>query len=229
MDTGGSFQIFDLITRSDAFTTCIYLILIGFSVWSWAIFFDKVFKFRLLKIKTDAFDRMFWSGKMLEDIHKQVKNNANYPSAVIFSAAMQEWEASNVLAIVKNNDTVKKTSLKERLAILMEVAVNKSMAKLKYGMNFLLIVATSSTFFGLFGTVWGIMKSFFSISTLQDSSLIVIAPGVAGALVTTVFGLFAAIPATIFYTIYTAKINDFEDQMVNFSSDVLAILSRELD
>lgn len=222
-------QLFDMITKSDVITMTIYLVLIMYSIWSWSIVFDKIFKFRLLKMKTEKFDRLFWSGKMLEDIHKQIKNSANYPSAMIFCAIMQEWENANVLDIVKNNKVDSKNSLKERLSAVMEVALVKSVSKLRYGMTFLLIVSTTATFFGLFGTVWGLLKSFLSITALQDSSLIVIAPGIADALITTVFGLIAAIPATIFYNIYNTKINNFEDQMINFGTEVLTILSRELD
>lgn len=222
-------QIFDMIKNSDMVIITIYLVLTFYSVWSWAIVFDKIFKFKSLAMKTEKFNRLFWSGKMLEDIYKQVKNNATYPSAVIFSAAMQEWESSNVLNIVKSNDTAKKNSLKDRLAVAMDVALSKSMSKLKYGMTFLLVAATTSTFFGLFGTVWGLMHSFLSIASMQDSSLIVIAPGVADALITTILGLISAIPATIFYNIYNTKINSFEDQMDGFSAEVLNILSKELD
>lgn len=222
-------QIFDMIKHSDAVLMTIYIVLTFYSIWSWSIVFDKIFKFRSLKIKTEKFNRFFWSGKMLEDIYKQTKNNQTYPSAVIFAAAMQEWESANVLNLVKNNDTAKKESLKERMAIAMDVALSKSMSKLKYGMTFLLVVGTTSTFFGLFGTVWGLMHSFLSIAAMQDSSLIVIAPGIAKALTATTFGLIAAIPATIFYNFYNIKINNFEDQMNNFSSEVLNILSKELD
>lgn len=222
-------QIFDLIRNSDVITITIYLILAFFSVWSWAIIFDKIFKFKLLKVKTEKFTKLFWSGKMLEEIHKIVKNNQTYPSAVIFSAAMQEWENSNVTDLVKNNDVARKNSLRERVNGAMDFALTKSMSKLKYGMTFLLIVATTSTFFGLFGTVWGLTNSFLSIASLQDSSLIVIAPGVANALITTIFGLIAAIPATIFYNYYNMKINNFEEQMVGFIEEVSNILSKELD
>jgi len=222
-------QVFDMIRNSDIVLMTIYLVLTFYSVWSWAIVFDKMFKFNSLRIKTEKFNRLFWSGKMLEDIYKQVKNSATYPSAVIFSSAMQEWESSNVLNIVKSADVAKKNSLKERLAVTMDIALSKSMSKLRYGMTFLLVVATTSTFFGLFGTVWGLMHSFLSIASMQDSSLIVIAPGVANALITTILGLISAIPATIFYNIYNTKINAFEDQMSSFSAEVLNILSKELD
>ena len=222
-------QVFDMIRNSDIVLMTIYLVLTFYSVWSWAIVFDKMFKFNSLRIKTEKFNRLFWSGKMLEDIYKQVKNSATYPSAVIFSSAMQEWESSNVLNIVKSADVAKKNSLKERLAVTMDIALSKSMSKLRYGMTFLLVAATTSTFFGLFGTVWGLMHSFLSIASMQDSSLIVIAPGVANALITTILGLISAIPATIFYNIYNTKINAFEDQMSSFSAEVLNILSKELD
>ncbi len=222
-------QLFEMIWNSDIITKGIYIILIAYSVWSWSIVFDKIFKFRMLKMKTLRFDKLFWSGKMLEDIYKQVKSSANYPSAMIFVAAMQEWESSNVLSIVKNNDASKKESLKDRLAAVMDVALLKSMSRLRYGLTFLLIVSTTGTLFGLFGTVWGLINSFMSIAAMQDSSLVVMAPGIATGFLATILGLTAAIPATIFYNIYNIKINNFEDQMANFSSDVLTILSRELD
>lgn len=222
-------QLFEMIWKSDIITKGIYLILIIYSIWSWSIVFDKIFKFRMLKMKTFRFNKLFWSGKMLEDIYKQVKSSATYPSAMIFVAAMQEWESSNVLNIVKNNDANKKESLKDRLAAVMDVALLKSMSKLRYGLTFLLIVSTTGTLFGLFGTVWGLINSFMSIAAMQDSSLVVMAPGIATGFLATILGLMAAIPATIFYNIYNVKINEFEDQMANFSSDVLTILSRELD
>lgn len=229
MAGSADFQIFNTIANADTLTTFIYIIMVFFSVWSWSIVFDKFFKFRLLRIRTDRFDKLFWSGIMLEDIYKQVKNNQTYPSAVIFSAAMQEWEGSNVLEIVQQRDSAKKESLKERLSILMDTALAKSMTKLKSGMTFLSIVSSTATSFGLFGTTWGLINSFNAMGMMQDTSLIVIAPGIASGLTATVFGLIASIPATIFYTYYNAKINAFEDSMASFCNDVLAILSRELD
>jgi biopolymer transport protein TolQ len=224
-----NFQIINAIVSADATTAFIYLVLVFYSVWSWSIVFDKFFKFRLLKIKTEKFDKLFWSGVMLEDIYKQIKNNATYPSAVIFSAVMQEWESSNVLTIVQNNDSAKKESLKERLSMIMDVAMIKSMTKIKYGMTFLTIVSSTATLFGLFGTVWGLIMSFSKVAMMQDSSLVVIAPGIAASLATTFIGLIAAVPAAIFHLYYDSKINNFEDKMTNFCSDVLTILSRELD
>lgn len=229
MEGTASFQMFDMISNSDGLSKCLYVILTFYSLITWAIIFDKIFKFRLLKLKTEKFDKLFWSGKMLEDIYRQVKNNATYPSAMIFCAAMQEWESSNVLNIVKSNDSHKKESLKERLASVMETALVKSMGKLQYGMTFWVLVLSTSTLFGLFGTVWGFIHTFASIAKFQDSSLVVMAPGISGDFMTTVFGLICAIPATAAYTIYKAKIDDFEDKMISFSSEVLVILSRELD
>jgi biopolymer transport protein TolQ len=229
IETTADFQIISVIGNSDVVTALIYLICLFYSVWSWSIIFDKMFKFRLLKIKTDKFERLFWSGAMLEDIYKQVKNSQTYPSAMIFSAAMQEWESTNVLQIVQGNDSNKKESLKDRIATAMDNAFLKSMVKIKYGMTFLSIVSGTATLLGLFGTVWGLIVSFSNVATMQDNSLVVIAPGISAGLITTIAGLVAAIPANIAHLYYSTKIANFEDKMVTFCSEVLNILSRELD
>ena len=229
MENTVNIAFFDLLMQADIVIKIILFILVLGSLWSWAIVFDKVFKFRILNVKTAKFDKLFWSGKMLEDIYKAIKDSVDHPSAMIFAAAMQEWEMSDVIAIAKSADASKKNSLKDRITNVMNVALSRSMNKLKYGLSFLLTVGSTATFFGLFGTVWGIMNSFQSISLAKDTSLIVIAPGVASALMTTIFGLFAAIPAVIFYNYYTHKISTIEEEMENFSEEVITILSRELD
>jgi biopolymer transport protein TolQ len=224
-----NFQIFNSIQNSDSTTMFIYLVLLFYSVWSWSIVFDKIFKFRLLDIRTKKFDKLFWSGAMLEDIYKEVKNNQTYPSAVIFVAVMQEWEYSDVVKIVQSKDESKKNALINRLIDIADASITKSMKKIKYGMGFLSIVSSTSTLFGLYGTVWGLIMSFSKIAQLQDSSLIVIAPGISSGLITTIAGLIAAIPASIFHSYYTNKISDFEDKMTNFSTELINILSRELN
>jgi biopolymer transport protein TolQ len=222
------FQILSSIQNADALTTLIYLVLLFFSLWSWSIVFDKFFKFRLLRIRTNGFNKLFWSGSMLEDIYKQVKNNQTYPSSVIFCAIMQEWEYSDVVKIVQSKDGNKKDALRERMMDVADTVLVKSMKKLKYGMTFLSIVSSTSTLFGLFGTVWGIIIAFSKVAQMQDSSLVVIAPGISAGLVTTLAGLVAGIPAAIFYSYYSAKIADFEEEMEFFSIELLNILSREL-
>jgi biopolymer transport protein TolQ len=225
-DTGVA--MFDLIAQSDIVVKGIMLLLVGASLWSWTIVFDKIMKFRILSLRNQQFQKLFWSGKMLEEIYTKIKNTASNPAAMIFVAAMKEWETSNIGSISKGNADSKR-ALKERLENVMHVALSRSMEKLREGLPFLGIVASTATFFGLFGTVWGITHSFQAIASSQDTSLAVIAPGVAGALLTTIIGLFTAIPAVIFYNLYNNKISRFYEQTENFMYELHTILSRELD
>lgn len=220
--------LLDLISQSDALVLGILIALLLASIWSWSIILDKMRKFNLLKNRNRAFEKLFWSGQMLEELYKKVKNKANSPASVIFCAAMQEWEMSNVLSITKD-DYDRKNALKSRLEDVMYVALNRSMSKFRYGLGFLGISASVAPFVGLFGTVWGILLSFQGMAASKDVGISAIAPGMAGALLTTVAGLIVAIPAVIFYNYYNNKINDFSEQMENFIAELLTILSRELD
>ena len=130
---------------------------------------------------------------------------------------------------VISDSTEKKSSLKERLMGEMEVASNRSMQRLESGLGFLAIVGSAAPFVGLFGTVWGIMSSFQGIAVSKNTSLAVVAPGIAEALLATAAGLFAAIPAVFFYNIFSAKINQFTERAHNFSVQLLNVLSKELD
>ncbi|GMO60517.1 MAG: protein TolQ [Rickettsiales bacterium] len=224
-----SYQILNIFINADIFTSFLYLFLIFYSVWTWAIVVDKFIKFHLLQIRTEKFDKIFWSGIILEDIYKQVKNNQSYPSAFIFSAVMQEWEETNVLEIVQTKDNLKKESLKNRLSIILDNAFLKSITKLKSGMNFLDIVAKTATIIGFLITAWNFINVFNSISIAQDTSLIIIAPQIASALLGLVLSLIISFVAIIFYTFYQNKIYIFEDKMSVFCNDILTILSKELD
>lgn len=225
-DTGVT--MFDLLLQGDVVIKLISVLLIFSSIWSWTIVFDKIVKFRMLTKRSKDFEKLFWSGQMLEDIYAKIRNNANHPVAMIFVAAMQEWETTDIVSVAKGNNDLKK-SLKDRLENVMYIALSRSTEKLRKGLGFLEIVASTSTFFGLFGTVWGIMHSFQAIAGTQNTSLTVIAPGIAGALLTTILGLFAAVPALVFYNIYNQKIHRFAEQTENFMYELLTILSRELD
>ena len=141
---------------------------------------------------------------------------------------MKEWKSSNVKQVISDS-TEKKSSLKERLMGEMEVASNRSMQRLESGLGFLAIVGSAAPFVGLFGTVWGIMSSFQGIAVSKNTSLAVVAPGIAEALLATAAGLFAAIPAVFFYNIFSAKINQFTERAHNFSVQLLNVLSKELD
>ncbi len=228
MEKVASVSFVNLISQADIIVQLVMLLLVIASMWSWAIIFDKIIKFRVLKNRSDRFEELFESSGMLEDIYSEAKNNDNHPLSRIFLACMKEWKSNNIKQIIAES-LEKKSSLKERLVGAMQVASNRSMQKLEVGLNFLAIVGSAAPFVGLFGTVWGIMNSFQGIAISKNTSLAVVAPGIAEALLATAFGLFAAIPAVFFYNIFSAKINYFSERASNFSTQLLGILSKELD
>jgi biopolymer transport protein TolQ len=229
MEKSPSLSLVSLISQADIIVQLVMLLLVIASLWSWAIIFDKIIKFRVLKKRSDKFEEIFEESVSLEEIHSEAKNSDNHPLARIFLACMKEWKSNNIKQILSDSEAEKKVSLKERLMGAMQVATNRSMQKMEMGLNFLAIVGSSAPFIGLFGTVWGIMSSFQGIAISKNTSLAVVAPGIAEALLATAFGLFAAIPAVFFYNIFSAKINYFTERAQNFSVQLLGILSKELD
>jgi len=222
-------SIVGLLQQADVIVQLVMILLAIASIWSWTIVFDKMFKFYILRIKTDKFEALFHSEKLLDDIFLTAQKNDNHPFAKIFISAIKEWKSGNVKSIIQSQIEGKKESLKERIGGAMQVACNKSIEKLENGMQILAIIGSTAPFVGLFGTVWGIMNSFQGIASSKNTSLAVVAPGIAEALLATAIGLFAAIPAVFFYNIYSNKINKFADEAQNFSVLVSNILSRELD
>ena len=228
MEKATSVSLVNLIAQADPTVQIVMLLLVVASLWSWAVIFDKIVKFRILQKRSDKFEELFETSPTLEEVLNDAKQNDNHPLARIFFASLKEWKSNNVKQIIADSPD-KKASLKERLNGVMHVAANKSMMKMESGLNFLAIVGSISPFVGLFGTVWGIMSSFQGIAVSKNTSLAVVAPGIAEALLATAIGLFAAIPAVFFYNIFSAKINYFSERAVNFSSQILNLLSKELD
>ena len=221
-------SITQLILQADIVVKAVMFILAFASVWSWAIIFDKIVKFSLLKRRSDKFEDLFESSVMLEEIYGNAKENNNHPLSRIFVSSIDEWKSSNIKKVIAAG-AEGKNSLKERLVNAMQIAANISTQKLESKLGFLAIVGSSAPFIGLFGTVWGIMNSFQSIAASKNTSLAVVAPGIAEALLATAMGLFAAIPAVFFYNILSSKINHFSERASNFSMHVLNLLSKELD
>jgi biopolymer transport protein TolQ len=228
MEKIASVSIVNLIIQADIVVQLVMLILVLASLWSWALIFDKMIKFRILKSRSDKFEDLFEGEATFENIYIQAKKSDNHPLARVFIACMKEWKTSNVKQVI-NESPEKKSSLKERLMGEMEVASNRAMLRLESGLGFLAIVGSSAPFVGLFGTVWGIMSSFQGIAVSKNTSLAVVAPGIAEALLATAAGLFAAIPAVFFYNIFSSKINNFIERAHNFSVQLLNILSKEMD
>lgn len=227
MEKIASVSLINLVFQADIVVQTVMALLFLASLWSWAIIFDKILKFRILNARSEKFEQDF-ENMMLEDVFKVAKKNDNHPLSRIFLACMREWKANNIKQIIESTQE-NKTSLKERLSASMQIATNKAMQKLETGLNFLAIIGSAAPFLGLFGTVWGILSSFQEIAVLKNTSLAVVAPGIAEALLATAVGLFAAIPAVFFYNVFSNKINKFTEHANNFSMQLLNVLSRELD
>lgn len=218
-------SIFSLISSSDIIGKSVMLMLLIASIWSWAIILDKIFKLVQVQKSMRAFENVFWSGGVLEQLYESIKRSVNNPLALIFVSAMDECKSLSTKGLsesLKNNH-------KERITGAMYLAQNREVEKLEKNLSFLATVGSSAPFVGLFGTVWGIMHSFQSIATSKNTSLAVVAPGIAEALLATAIGLFAAIPAVIFYNYLISRITLINNKIEDFISELKSILSKAID
>ncbi|CAK6514359.1 protein TolQ [Rickettsia helvetica] len=218
-------SIFSLISSSDIIGKSVMLMLLIASIWSWAIILDKIFKLVQVQKRMQAFENVFWSGGVLEQLYESIKRSVNNPLALIFVSAMDECKSLNTKGLsdaLKNNH-------KERITGAMYLAQNREVEKLEKNLSFLATVGSSAPFIGLFGTVWGIMHSFQSIATSKNTSLAVVAPGITEALLATAIGLFAAIPAVIFYNYLISRITLINNKIEDFISELNSILSKAID
>ena len=216
-----------LFMMADPIVKTVMLMLILASIWSWAIIFAKRSTLKRVNRKASIFEDSFWSGEPLDKIYQRVKNSKPDPILATFSAGMEEWQAG-----VAGGMPVKESmmaSLRQRVERAMNVAIGCEVNALERGMTFLASVGSTAPFIGLFGTVWGIMNSFSSIAATNNTSLAVVAPGIAEALFATALGLVAAIPAVISYNVFSNGINRYADRLEAFTDEFMAILSRHLD
>ena len=190
-----------LIMNADIIVKLVILLLIISSVISWSIIFNKLIRFKSLKIICDKFEQLFWSSPKFEQLYERIKGRVDHPLANIFIAGINELNLSS-----KSRDT---NGSLTRINQSMEIAKLKEISHLEKNISILAIIASNAPFVGLFGTVWGIMHSFGSIASSNNTSLAVVAPGIAEALLATAIGLVVAIPAAIFYNILTEKLNKF--------------------
>ncbi len=205
----------------------VFLVMIGLaaaSVWCWAIIFEKWFSYRRVNTANDRFEETFWSGKSLDDLYSALNARPSLGMSSIFLAAMQEWKRSQGAAMRAGFAGVQK-----RIEKVMDVAIQKEMGALESRLLFLATIGSAAPFIGLFGTVWGIMTSFQGIASSGQTNLAVVAPGIAEALFATAIGLVAAIPATIFYNMYSSDAAKIGTRLENFADEFSAIISRQLD
>jgi len=218
------FSFSSLFLRADWVVRGVMLILMAASIWSWAIAVDKGIIIFSLNKHAKTFEDIFWSGKTLDELKVELKDSLRDPMSRVFSAAIKEYDEYSSLKI-KSNASM---SSQYRIDSIMNLIVNRELSKLERGMTTLATIGSSSVFIGLFGTVWGIMNSFRAIAASQNTSLTVVAPGIAEALFATALGLMAAIPAVIFYNKYTADLNKYGGRLEGYADELSAILSRKI-
>lgn len=219
-------SIFSLFFQADLVVKLVILLLIVYSIWSWAIILEKYNLLKRLKRKSDNFEREFWSGEMMDSIFDKLQGKVDHPLASIFASVMYEWnETSNKIQL--NFDQIQ--AVKARLFSAMEVAKNKAVNNVASRLGLLGIVSSSAPFIGLFGTVWGIMDSFRAIAASKNATLAVVAPGIAEALFATALGLVAAIPALIAYNYINGRISELEARLTDFQMELEILFSRELE
>jgi biopolymer transport protein TolQ len=222
-----SLSIVDLFLQSDTIVKVVMLILVLASFWSWAVIFDKTLRLRRLRSAAANFEESFWSGGSLDDLFDRVGQRPLDPMSAVFTAAMREWRRSAAKGLL--GTAIMRASLQQRIERVMTVTVGREMERIERFMSFLATVGSTAPFVGLFGTVWGIMDSFQSIAASKNTSLAVVAPGIAESLFATALGLVAAIPAVVAYNKLAADFSRYAGRLDAFSSEFSAILSRQLD
>lgn len=223
----GDLSIVGLFLQADLIVKVVIAILILASFFSWAIIFEKVVRVRRVQAKAQDFEEAFWSGGSLEDLYDRIGHHPADPMTSVFSAAMREWRRSAARGLTGKGDL--RASLRQRIEQVMHLAVGREIEQLERHMTFLASVGSTAPFIGLFGTVWGIMNSFQSIAASKNTSLAVVAPGIAEALFATALGLVAAIPAVIAYNKISSDLGRFAGRLEAFSTEFVSILSRQLD
>ncbi len=217
------FSMWALFARATFIVKLVMLILIIASFWAWSIIIQKLITYRRARREAAVFDRRFWSGEPLDGLFDEIGPDPAGQSERIFAAGMMEWRRSH------RNDGVLIAGAAARIDRSMDVAIAKEADSLQGGLQVLATVGSTAPFIGLFGTVWGIMNAFMSIAAQQNTSLVVVAPGIAEALLATALGLLAAIPAVIFYNKLSADVDRIVAGYEAFADEFSTILSRQLD
>ena len=211
--SSADFSLTNLFIRADFIVKSVIIILIACSIYSWAVIIEKFRLFKKINQSTEEFERKFWNSKSAETFYNSLPANIEDPMALIFKDAMQN--------LLKRRS---KTDLHERITTMLETGIERQMSKISKGYTFLATVGSTAPFIGLFGTVWGIMNSFQSIAISRNTSLAIVAPGIAEALFATALGLLAAIPAVIAYNKFNSDSRRYASRIDNFCKRFLSII-----
>ena len=213
LGTNTDFSLMSLFLRADIVVKSVILILIVCSIYSWAVIIEKFRLFKKINLSSEEFESKFWNSKSAETFYNSLPSKVDDPMAVVFQEAME--------SLLKKKT---KSNLSEKMNIFLEVGIEKQMSKIDKGFTFLATVGSTAPFIGLFGTVWGIMNSFQSIAISRNTSLAIVAPGIAEALFATALGLLAAIPAVIAYNKFNTDSKKYSQKLENFSKRFLTII-----
>jgi biopolymer transport protein TolQ len=216
-------SLFSLFWQAHWIVKAVMIGLILCSIWVWAIAIDKTFLYARMRRAMDRFEQAFWSGQSLEELYRNLSAKPSHSMAALFVAAMREWKRS------LEGQARSFAGLQMRIEKVMDVTISREIERLERRLLVLATVGSAGPFIGLFGTVWGIMTSFQSIAASKNTSLAVVAPGIAEALFATAIGLIAAIPATIFYNKFASEVNKHAQRLEGFADEFAAILSRQID
>jgi biopolymer transport protein TolQ len=216
-------SLFGLFWQAHFLVKLVMLGLLGASIWSWAIIVDKTLLFARTKRAMDRFEEVFWSGQSLDELYRTLTSRPSAGLAAVFVAAMREWKRS----FEGSGRSVQ--SLPQRIDKVLDVTIHREVERLNAGLLVLASVGSAGPYVGLFGTVIGIMNSFTSIAASKNTSLAVVAPGIAEALFATAIGLFAAIPAVLAYNKLQSEVAKLQSRLESFADEFSAILSRQID
>ncbi len=223
---GGNFSIVESFLRAGIVVKFVMVLLLLASFWSWAIIINKGIALSGLKRKAARFEKIFWSGQSLDELYQQFAARNDHPMSAVFVAALREWRRAFEAGAPRESQIA---GIKERIDKAMSVTILRETDGIERQLGFLATVGAVAPFIGLFGTVWGIMNSFTAIAARHDTTLAVVAPGIAEALFATALGLFAAVPAVIFYNRFINEIGRYSNRLDAFADEFSAILSRQLE
>ena len=211
--SSADFSILNLFLRADVIVKSVIIILIVSSIYSWAVIIEKYRLFKKINKSSEEFENKFWKSKSAESFYNNLPENIDDPMANVFKDTMQ--------VIIKSKS---KSNLSNKLESMLEVNIEKQMNRLDKNYTFLATVGSTAPFIGLFGTVWGIMNSFQSIAISRNTSLAIVAPGIAEALFATALGLLAAIPAVVAYNKFSSDSKKYSQKLENFSKRFTSII-----
>ena len=225
--SSGDLSIWGLVMQADLVVQIVMIALALSSIWCWAIIIDKIRYFRRLRQQAEQFEEAFWSGGSLEELYERVGSTPEHPLAALFVVAMREWTHAAKRGFT-SHDGIAHSNLQGRIDRVINVTLAREMESLERHIGFLATVGSTAPFLGLFGTVWGIMNSFQAIAITKNTSLAVVAPGIAEALLATALGLVAAIPAVVAYNKLSNDLGRYAGRLESFAGEFTTLLSRQL-